>query len=174
MVFLPDVAVLGLGVDAAAASFMMLPLVLTLAVGAPLAGQLLDRVGPRAVVQVGLSLTATGLVLLALAPLDLVSFYSAGAVIGFGLSALLGAPLRYITLQEAGEERRGSGQGLLTLCVSIGQLIGSALIGGLVGSTADALGGYRHALLAVSVVCAVALMLSLALRGRVSYRQAAG
>ena len=102
------------------------------------------------------------------------SFYSAGAVVGFGLSALLGAPLRYITLQEAGEERRGAGQGLLTLCVSIGQLIGSALIGGLVGSTADALGGYRHALLAVSVVCAVALMLSLALRGRVSYRQATG
>ena len=49
-----------------------------------------------------------------------------------------------------------SGQGLLTLCVSIGQLIGSALVGGLVGSTADALGGYSHALLAVSVVCAIA------------------
>jgi MFS family permease len=174
MVFLPDVAVRGLGVEAGAASFMMLPLVLTLAVGAPLAGQLLDRIGARAVVQVGLSLTAVGLVLLALVPLDLVSFYAAGAVIGFGLSALLGAPLRYITLQEAGDERRGAGQGLLTLCVSIGQLVGSALIGGLVGSATDALGGYRHALLAVSVVCALALMLSLALRGRVSYRQAAG
>ncbi|HVY65025.1 MAG TPA: MFS transporter, partial [Gammaproteobacteria bacterium] len=57
MVFLPDVAVRGLGVDAAAASFMMLPLVLTIAIGAPLAGQLLDRIGPRAVVQGGLSLT---------------------------------------------------------------------------------------------------------------------
>jgi EmrB/QacA subfamily drug resistance transporter len=174
MVFLPDFAVLGLGVDASAASFMMLPLVLTLAVGAPLAGHLLDRVGPRAVVQAGLSLTAAGLLLLALTPLGLVSFYSSGAVIGFGLSALLGAPLRYITLQEAGEERRGSGQGVLTLCVSIGQLIGSALIGGLTGSAADALGGYRHALLAVSVVCALALMLSLALRGRVSHRPMAG
>ncbi|HVY64851.1 MAG TPA: MFS transporter, partial [Gammaproteobacteria bacterium] len=126
------------------------------------------------VVQGGLSLTAAGLVLLALAPLDLVSFYSAGAVIGFGLSALLGAPLRYITLQESGDERRGSGQGLLTLCVSIGQLVGSALIGGVVGSAADALGGYRHALLAVSAVCALALLLSVALRGRVGYRHAAG
>ena len=174
MVFLPDLAVLGLGVDAAAASFMMLPLVLTLAIGAPLAGQLLDRVGARSVVQVGLSLTAGGLVLLALLPLDLTSFYAACSIIGFGLSALLGAPLRYITLQEAGEGQRGAGQGLLTLCVSIGQLIGSALIGGLVGSARDALGGYRHALLVVSAVCALALMLSLALRGKVSYRQAAG
>jgi EmrB/QacA subfamily drug resistance transporter len=174
MVFLPDVAVQGLGVDPAAASFMMVPLVLTLAVGAPLAGRLLDRIGARSVVQGGLTLTAIGLALLALAPLDLVSFYASGAVIGFGLSALLGAPLRYITLQEAGDERRGSGQGLLTLCVSVGQLVGSALIGGLVGSTANALGGYRHALLAVGMVCALALMLTVALRGRVSYRQAAG
>ena len=99
-----------LGIGAAAASFMMLPLVLTLAVGAPLAGQLLDRIGPRSVVQGGLSLTAAGLVLLALLPLDLVSFYAACSIIGFGLSALLGAPLRYITLQEAGDEQRGAGQ----------------------------------------------------------------
>jgi EmrB/QacA subfamily drug resistance transporter len=174
MVFLPDVAVQGLGVDASVASFMMLPLVLTLAVGAPVAGQLLDRIGARAVVQAGLALTAVGLALLALAPLDLLTFYGAGAVIGLGLSALLGAPLRYITLQEAGEERRGSGQGLLTLCVSIGQLVGSALIGGLLGSTPDTLGGYRHALLAVGVVCVLALLLSLALRGKVDYRPAAG
>jgi MFS family permease len=174
MVFMPDVAVIGLGVKTANASVMMLPLVLTLAIGAPLAGRLLDRIGARTVVQGGLALTASGLVLLALAPLDLVSFYAAGAVIGFGLSALLGAPLRYITLQEAGDERRGAGQGLLTLCVSIGQLLGSAVVGGIVGSTADALGGYRHALLAVSVVCGLALMLSLALKGRVSYSQATG
>jgi MFS family permease len=174
MVFLPDIAVQGLGVRPKDASLMMLPLVLTLAVGAPLAGHLLDRVGARAVVQAGLSLTAVGLVLLALAPLRFATFYAAGGVIGFGLSALLGAPLRYITLQEAGEDRRGSGQGLLTLCVSIGQLVGSALIGGLLGSTADALGAYRHALLAVGVVCVLAVMPSLALRGRVAYRPAGG
>jgi MFS family permease len=174
MVFMPDVAVLGLGVKAAIASVMMLPLVLTLAVGAPLAGRLLDRIGARSVVQGGLSLTAAGLVLLALAPLGLPTFYGAGCVIGFGLSALLGAPLRYITLQEAGDEQRGAGQGLLTLCVSIGQLIGSAVVGGIVGSAADALGGYRHALLVVSVGCGVALMLTLALKGRVTHPQAAG
>ncbi len=174
MVFMPDVAVMGLGVRAADASVMMLPLVLTLAVGAPLAGRLLDRIGPRAVVQSGLSLTALGLVLLGLAPLDLVSFYASGAIIGLGLSALLGAPLRYITLQEAGDERRGAGQGLLTLCVSIGQLLGSAVVGGIVGSAADALRGYRHALLVVSVVCALALVLSLALKRRVRSPRAAG
>jgi len=167
MVFLPDVAVRGLGVDAADASLMLLPLVLMLAVGAPTAGRLLDRFGARSVVQGGLTLTAAGLATLALAPLGWHSFYGAGAIIGLGLSSLLGAPLRYITLGEAGAERRGSGQGLLTLCVSVGQLLGTAVIGGIVGSAGDSLAGYQHAWLVVAVACAIALMLSTALRGRV-------
>ena len=172
MVFLPDIAVLNFGVDAATASLTMLPLVLTLAVGAPLAGWLLDRIGARSVVQIGLVLTVAGLSLFALLPLDWRTFYSAGATVGFGMSALLGAPLRYIALQESGESRRGAGQGLLTLCVSIGQLVGAAVIGGVVGSASDALPGYRQALLTVAVVCALALVLSVALRGRVMGRRA--
>jgi MFS family permease len=168
MVFLPDMAVLNFGIDAASASLTMLPLVLTLAVGAPLAGWLLDHIGPRTVVQLGLALTVSGLLLFALLPLDWRNFYLSGALVGFGMSALLGAPLRYIALHEAGAERRGAGQGLLTLCVSVGQLVGAALIGGVVGSASNALPGYRHSLLTVAVACALALVLSAALRGRVS------
>lgn len=170
MVFLPDMAVLNFGIDAASASLTMLPLVLTLAVGAPLAGWLLDHIGPRSVVQLGLVLTVSGLVLFALLPLDWPNFYLSGALIGFGMSALLGAPLRYIALHEAGDERRGAGQGLLTLCVSVGQLVGAAMIGGVMGSASDALPGYRQALLAVAAACALALVLSASLRGRVGRR----
>jgi MFS family permease len=171
MVFLPDMAVLNFGVDAATASLTMLPLVLTLGLGAPLAGWLLDRIGPRTVVQIGLALTVAGLLLFALLPLDWTNFYASGALVGFGMSALLGAPLRYVALQEAGESRRGAGQGLLTLCVSIGQLVGAAMIGGVVGSASDALPGYRQSLLTVAAVCALALVLSVALRGRVMPRR---
>jgi len=168
MVFLPEIAVLGFGVSSSSASLMMLPLVLTLAVGAPIAGQLLDRNGARPVIQGGLMLTIVGLALYAWLPLNLGGFYAAGAAIGFGLSALLGAPLRYVTLQEAGPERRGAGQGLLTLCVSVGQLLGAAIVGGVVGSSTTELGGYRHALLTLAVACAVALVLSRSLHGRVA------
>ena len=171
MVFLPDMAVLNFGVDAATASLTMLPLVLTLAVGAPLAGWLLDQIGPRTVVQVGLVLTVLGLLLFALLPLDWGNFYLSGALVGFGMSALLGAPLRYIALHEAGAERRGAGQALLTLCVSVGQLVGAAVIGGVVGSASDALPGYRQSLLAVAAACMLALVLSAALRGRVLGRR---
>src|SRR5262245_2059756 len=168
MVFLPAMAVLNFGIDEKSASLTMLPLVLTLAVGAPLAGWLLDHVGARSVVQLGLALTVAGLLLFGLLPLDWPNFYLSGALVGFGMSALLGAPLRYIALHEAGEERRGAGQGILTLCVSVGQLVGSAIIGGVVGSASHALQGYRHALLAVAAACALALVLSAALRGRVT------
>jgi MFS family permease len=170
MVFLPDLAVLGLGVEVTAASLMMVPLVLTLTVGAPLAGQLLDRIGPRPVVQGGLLLTAVGLVLFAALPLNIATFYAAGTAIGFGLSGLLGAPLRYIVLQEAGDDRRGAGQGLLALSMSVGQLLGASVIGGVVASSVDELDGYRRALVVLAVACGIALMLSAALRGRVSSR----
>jgi EmrB/QacA subfamily drug resistance transporter len=168
MVFLPKIAVLVFGVSSSAASLMMLPLVLTLTVGAPIAGRLLDRSGARPVIQSGLLLTILGLALYSWLPLNIAGFYAAGAAIGFGLSGLLGAPLRYITLQEAGPERRGAGQGLLTLCVSVGQLLGAAIVGGIVGSSATELGGYRHALLTLAVACGIALVLSAVLRGRVA------
>jgi EmrB/QacA subfamily drug resistance transporter len=174
MVFLPNIAVLALGVASSKASFMMLPLVVTLTIGAPLAGRQLDRSGARGVIQGGLLLTIVGLALFAWLPLDTASFYASGALIGFGLSGLLGAPLRYVTLQEAGDERRGAGQGLLTLFMSVGQLVGAAAVGGIVGSSATELGGYRHALLTLAAACSVALVLSAMLRGRVSAGRAAG
>ena len=139
---------------------------------APLAGAALDRFGARVVVQFGLLLTIVGLALFGLLPLNTATFYTSGALVGFGLSGLLGAPLRYITLEAAGADRRGAGQGLLTLFLSVGQLVGAALIGGVVASTATELGGYRQALLAVAAGCVVALMLSAALRGRVSAQDA--
>jgi hypothetical protein len=63
---------------------------------------------------------------------------------------------------------------LLTLCVSVGQLVGAALIGGIVGSASEALPGYRHSLLTVAAGCALALVLSAALRGRVGRREPLG
>ncbi len=165
MVFLPEMAVDAFGVKASTASFMLLPLVVTLIFGAPTAGRLLDRVGARPVIQTGLMLTALGLAIYGLVPLSYGSFYTAGALVGLGLSSLLGAPLRYIVLQEAGDKQRGAGQGLLTLFLSIGQLVGSAAIGGIAASAVDATGGYATALLVLAAVAAVVLPTTLALRG---------
>jgi MFS family permease len=126
--------------------------------GSLLAGRALDRVGPRPVIQVGLFCTVTGLLLFALLPLAMASFYIAGLAVGFGLASVLGAPLRYVALREGGDSGRGASQGLLTICLSSGRLFGASLTGGMAASTAVAATGYRRAMLLIAIACTVALL----------------
>jgi MFS family permease len=56
-------------------------------------------------------------------------FILSGTLIGLGLSVLLGAPMRYIVLNEAPAEDRGAAQGVLTVFTGVGQLISGALVG---------------------------------------------
>ncbi|HEX6999263.1 MAG TPA: MFS transporter [Gammaproteobacteria bacterium] len=164
MVFLPEIAVEGLHVAPARASFMLLPLVATLIVGAPAAGWLLDRRGAPLVLLLGLLLTSLGLAAFVLLPLSTATFYGAGICVGLGLSGLLGAPLRYMVLQHAGEERRGAGQGLLALFLSTGRLLGASVIGGsAAASGAGASAGYRTGLLVPAVACILAAVLAVGL-----------
>ncbi len=164
MVFLPAMAVAGLQVAEATASFMLLPLVATLIIGAPAAGRLVDGIGSKRVIQAGLAFSISGLTLFGLAELTLRSFFAAGALTGLGLAVLLGAPLRYAVLREVPSEQRGAGQGLLTLCLSIGQLTGAALVGGVAASQGPGVDGYQRALLVIALVMCVVIMLSTALK----------
>jgi MFS family permease len=163
MVFLPSLAVASLGVGEATASFMLVPLVLALAVGSPVAGRLLDAVGSKPVVIAGLALTAAGLVIFGLASGQLTGFLLGSVATGLGLSSLLGAPLRYILLDEADERDRGASQGLLTVFTSVGQLVGAALVGAVAATSA---GGFAHALLVLGVIVALLVVPALTLRGR--------
>ena len=164
MVFLPAMAVAGLGVAEATASFMLLPLVATLIIGAPAAGRLVDAVGSKRVIQAGLASCIGGLCLFGLAELTLVSFFTAGALTGLGLAVLLGAPLRYAVLREVPADQRGAGQGLLTLFLSVGQLTGAALVGGVAASQGSGVGGYQRALLVIAGLMSIVIIFSVALK----------
>jgi MFS family permease len=165
MVFMPTMAVASFGVTPATASFMLLPLVAALIVGAPSAGALLDQVGARPVIQLGLCLIAAGLIVFGVAGIARSTFYTGGGLIGLGLASLLGAPLRYATLREVAVENRGASQGWLTLHLGAGQLIGAALIGAVIVSTAgNTVAGFQRAMLMLAVGCGVGLVLSAGLR----------
>lgn len=165
-VFVPDLLVAALGVASSTASFMLLPAVLAMAVGSPLFGRMLDRVGARPVVASATGLAALGLLVLGGVPLSRLSFYAAALLIGLGLSGLLGAALRYIMLQEAPREERASAQGVLTLFTSVGQLVGGAWIGALAVSRGEPVAGYQTAFLSVGLMMGVLWLLSFRLVAR--------
>ncbi|GAB4569092.1 MAG: MFS transporter [Anaerolineae bacterium] len=166
LVFIPALIVAAFGVSESTASFMLIPAVVAMAVGAPVAGRLLDRQGSRLVVIVATMLLTLGLLVLSLLAQGLGLFYVAGILIGLGLSMLLGAPLRYIVLAEAPLRDRAAAQGVLSLFTSVGQLVGGALVGAVAASRGGGVPGYRAAYLLVGVLSAVLIVLALRLKSR--------
>ena len=93
-VFFPALAVATLGVTEANAAWLMLPSVLAMTIAAPLVGKLLDKVGSRAIVALGLACVLVGLLIYSLTDMTVALFIAGGIITGAGLSGLLGAPLR--------------------------------------------------------------------------------
>jgi EmrB/QacA subfamily drug resistance transporter len=172
-VFLPSLAVEALGMTIHDASFFMLWTVAALVVGSPLAGRLLDRIGSKIVVQGGLLLTAVGFFCFALAPSSRGVFIAGQLLSGLGLSALLGAPLRYVVLNEAGVDQRAAGQGLLSVVLSIGQLTGAALVGAIAASNGTGSAGYERGFLAIGVIMALTTLAAFGLKNRAAERATA-
>ena len=80
---------------------MLLPAVLAMAVGSPTAGRMLDRRGSRVVLLAGTLLTTAGMFVVAFLSANIIFFYVAAILVGLGLGVLLGAPLRYVMLNES-------------------------------------------------------------------------
>lgn len=166
LVFVPALAVAALGVSSSTASFLLLPFVLALAISSPLAGRLLDRIGSRWVILSGTSLLTLGMLTLGFSSSRLLFFILAGILIALGLSALLGAPIRYIMLNEARLVDRSAAQGVVALCSSIGQLLGGALVGAVVASAGGGAVGYEEAYLFAAGISLVLVFASMGLKRR--------
>lgn len=166
LVFMPTLAVAALGVAKSTSSYLLMPVVLAMAFGSPMAGRLLDRLGSKTVVTAGTALLTVGMVLLGLFNSSLVLFIVAGAVIGLGLAALLGAPIRYIMLSEAAPQDRAAGQGVMTLFTSTGQLLSGAMVGAVAASQGGGAAGYSTAFLVIAAVALVLTVLSFGLKSR--------
>lgn len=166
LVFVPVLLVLAFGVSPHTASFMLLPAVLAMAVGSPLAGRMLDRRGSRWVILGGSGLIAAGMLIIGLIPLTVASFYLAAVLVGLGLSSLLGSPLRYIMLNEAPHHYRTAAQALIRLFTGTGQLLGSAFVGAMAASLGGDVKGFTSAYLAVGGIAILITLLALGLKSR--------
>jgi len=160
----------------AAAGLRLTALPLALAVTAPWAGRLADRVGARAVTTGGMLLAAAGLVALAVArqPVDLLLVEL--AVVGVGLGAYVPANNAAV-MGSAPRAQAGVAGGVLNMTRGLGTSLGVALTGlaFAAGTAVDTGGGAipveaaRHGFqvaMAVLVACALLAALLSALRGR--------
>ncbi|PEN13710.1 MFS transporter [Longibacter salinarum] len=172
-IFFPEFAASSFDVPSSTASFMLLPLVGAVAVGSPVAGRLLDRIGVRRIVTVSSVLFTAGLATISALPGGRVAFYSGSVLLGFGLAGLLGSSLSYILLNAARETERTVAQGVITLFLGIGQLVGGAMIGAVAvtaGGTGEVAGpeGYAAAFGVVAVVGVICVGLGLLLPSKTS------
>jgi EmrB/QacA subfamily drug resistance transporter len=170
MVFIPSLAVAAMPaiINKHTASYLLMPVVLAMAVGSPLVGRILDKAGSKLVVLAGSVLAAIGMIMLGIPAVTsvLALFIIAGIVIGLGLSALLGAPVRYIMLNEAPANDRTAAQGAITLFTSIGQLTSSALVGAVAASQGGGVKGYGSAYLVIGGIAVVLVLLTIGLKNR--------
>jgi len=170
-VFFPALAVASLGVTESMAAWLMLPAVFVMIIVSPLSGRLVDRSGPTRIVQASLAFVFVGILIIGLAVMNYFTFLGGAMLGGVGLAALLGAPLRYIILEEARAEDRASAQGLLNLFLAFGQLAGAAIVGGVATSKGGGQIGYQAAYVVLAVLSLVLLAVSF---GLVSKRKDSG
>ena len=151
-IFFPTIAVLAYNVTMSEASFMLLPLMFAVAIGSPIAGRLLDKTGSKFIVLTSMVLLGLGMLGISTSPESRPVFYLASVLIGLGLAALLGSALSYILMHEAKREERATSQGVITLFISIGQLMSAAMVGAIAASDAIRLDGYRTAFAVIVVI----------------------
>lgn len=164
-IFIPSLVILSMGLNDQFASLMLIPILGANAVAAPILGRILDSTGSRTIMSVGTILLAIGLIAISIYPNNLIFFIIAGCLIGVGLVTIIGAPVRYIVLSEAKPNERGAGQAIVNMLSSAGQLIGGALIGGIIASFTGIL-GYKLSLILAAIVAIIAFLFTLRLKGR--------
>jgi len=162
----PTLASLAMGVSWSTAAFMLIPLSFAIAIGSPLAGRLLDQYGSRAIVVTSSMAMVFGMLGIAGWPASRVAFYISTVSIGLGLAGIMGSALNYILMHETREGERTASQGLITLFISVGQLFGAALVGGVVASMGGSVAGYSTAFFGIAAMMAAMTLIAFRLKSR--------
>jgi MFS family permease len=138
--------------------------VIAAAIGSPIGGRLVDKIGSRIIIFVGLLIATIALFLLSVVLKDLTYFYCAEGLLGLGLA--IRASLSYIMLNEVSVKERASTQAVLLIFISVGQLTGSALIGALTSNADSQISGFGYAFLVMGILSFLLVIASFFLKSR--------
>ena len=143
---------------------MLLPVVIAAAIGSPIGGRMVDKIGSRIIIFTGLLIATIALFLLSVVLKNVVYFYCAEGLLGLGLA--IRASLSYIMLNEVSVNERASTQAILLILISVGQLTGSALVGALTSAVGKGVSGFGYAFLVMGILSFFLVFASFFLKSR--------
>jgi EmrB/QacA subfamily drug resistance transporter len=120
-----------LGMTALRAGLTLAPMSLVSMVVAPNAGRMVDRIGGKYILMVGLSLFAVGMgliILVASPDATWSTFFFPAIVAGLGMGCIF-APLSTVAMRNIQPRMAGAASGVLNTTRQVGGVIGSAVIG---------------------------------------------
>jgi len=166
LVFLPFYAMVALDIKAGLAGTLIIATAISVFVFTEPAGMLVDRIGAKKVLLFGTVATAIGAGIMISAN-TLVEFIGYQIILGLGLSALSGAPIRYVVLHQTNEREKAPAQSLVSLFSSFGIMVGSALAGGFLAVQAKGgmppLSGFHNIYWVIVISSVVAMIFALGL-----------
>jgi len=159
IVLLPYVLIQVSGYTATRAGSALVPWALVLALASPMMGKLAGRIGPRPPLSIGPLVVAAGF-LLALRFEQGANYWTdvlpAIVVISLGMAGAV-APLTNAVLGAVDARHTGSASGFNSAVARAGGLIGTALLGGVLGAKGEGLvAGFHVAVIACAAACAAA------------------
>ncbi len=119
-VFVPTLVQRSLGLSVALSGVALMPAAFMGAVLAGAGGVLVDRIGPRAVLQAGLAAAVLGGILLAMPHLTLLIFILAMLSLGVSTAFTIGAPLNRLALALYRDEQAGEALSLVAVFRAVG------------------------------------------------------
>lgn len=164
VIFLTSIATLAYAVARQNAGFVLLPMVVCSIIGSMGAGRLLNRLGARVLIVGGFVLLSVGYAACAFTGLGLSGFLVATMPVGLGVGVVVSGALRTIAIEEAPLAFRGTAQGLINICTSIGTLLSAAAIGALADFSGQGAAGFSVAYEVVAVLMVCMVLLAMALR----------
>ena len=160
LVLVPELAEFAMGDPVGSGGFYIMAIGLTSFVVTPLAGPVIDKVGPKPVLMTGLAISIGGLLFLALvataSPSPLVLVVGL-AIVGLGMGMAMGAPTNYMILENTSKQDSTSAIATITLIRQIGTSVAPAIFVSLIEST-PGMGGYQNMLFCVALFNALALV----------------
>lgn len=142
VVFVPQLAENALGMASGKGGYFVIVLGLASGVGAPVSGRLTDKFGARAVLGLGMALSAVAaasVVWWMIPQPSLTSVLVSLGLIGLGLGFVVGSPLNYMMLERTTKAESASALGTLSLVRSIGTTLAPAIMVGFIANGATGL-----------------------------------